>query len=109
MQLVFLPLPLGFTHHRHVGWVDGSKTKHDQHCAQKKEEMFAHGVPGNDRGGCINPVPSVHVKVPVHLKNKGKQLHIYQQRSSHFSQGKQHITAFTKLPEAASSLPQMQR
>lgn len=62
--------------------------------------MFAHNVPGNDSGGRISPVPNVHVKVPVHLQNTGKQLHIYQQWSSHFTQGKQYITAFTKLPEA---------
>lgn len=102
-QLFFLPLPKGVTHHRPVRRIDLSKTKHDQHGTQKDKEVFAHGVPGNWSGRCINTVPNIHVKVPVHLKNKGKPLHIYQQCSSCFCQGKKCFTVFTKLPEAVSS------
>lgn len=99
-QLLLFPLPKGVTHHRPVRWIDLSKTKHDQHGTQKDKEVFAHGVPGNWSGRCINAVPNIHVKVPVHLKNKGKWLHIYQRCSSCFYQGKKCFTTFTKLPEA---------
>jgi len=108
-QTLFPPLPKGVTHHRPVRWIDLSKTKHDQHGTQKDKEVFAHGVPGNWSRGCIHTVPNIHVKVPVHLKNKGKGPHIYQQSSSCLYQGKKCFTVFPKLPEAVSSPPYKQR
>lgn len=81
-ELLFRPSPKGVTHHRPVRWVELSDAKHDQHGTQKHEEVFAHSMPWNLSGGCIKTVPNIHVKVPVHLKNRGKRLHIYQQYSS---------------------------
>lgn len=75
MQQQFLgdlfPLPHLITHHRHVGWVHFSKPEHKQHEANKEEELIAHGVPGYHSGGRVNTGPEKHVKVPVHLNNKG--------------------------------------
>lgn len=104
-QLLFLPLPKNITHHRHVRRIYPSNNKHDQHGTQKDREMSAHDVPGDYSGGCINTVPGIHVKVPVHLKNRRKPSDIYQPCSSCFYQGKKCFTAFAKLPEAVSSPP----
>lgn len=61
-----------FTHHRLVAGEHLAQTKHQQHEAHEPQQLVPHLPPLHGARRRVNPVPDVHVEVPVDLNKHQK-------------------------------------